>query len=610
MTRSSAVAARDPKGRQMNIRLASSIVVGLVAGSAGFLACSSRDGFDVENQEFEPTLDAGAGPEAASCGIHCSRDLKQVLDGCEGSERVVEQCNADQGCGAGKCVDACTAAELTKGSAGCNFWTVPPDEAREARGSCFAAIVANTWDRGVSVSAEVGSGELDISNAIYVVDQPNGQLKYTPLGGERLAPGQVAVVFFAHDSATLDPTTVRCPATVTPALLVDPVAHGTGKTRAFHITTDAPVSAYSIYPYGGAASNIPSATLLLPVSSWAKNYVTVSPFDFGDTKKRRTLQIIANEDGTEVTMKPTVAVPAGKGVAGAVAGVAQTWALSKGEVLQFVQRSLAGSPIEATKPIGVFGGAECTQLPTPYCDTLQQQIPPFAHWGSEYAVVPFRPRIGTSSPNARERVPYTIVGAADGTVLTYEPSRPRDAPETLATGEVGSFITDQIFVVRSQDSRHPFHVNVYMTGAEYNGGAGDGGITPGDPDFVNVPPTEQYLDRYVFFADHTFPETTLTLVRTKTAGGFMPVELGCAGEIGGWMPLGSSGRYEFTWVTLTKGSLPQKFGSGSCGYGRHEARSRGPFAVTVWGTGMYTSYGYVGGVGLRPVNDAPPPPVK
>jgi hypothetical protein len=66
------------------------------------------------------------------CGVHRSRDLKQVLRGCEGKEEVVEQCNADQGCGnSGKCVDGCTASALTKGSAGCDSWTIPPPTLRE-----------------------------------------------------------------------------------------------------------------------------------------------------------------------------------------------------------------------------------------------------------------------------------------------------------------------------------------------------------------------------------------------------------------------------------------------------------------------------------------------
>src|SRR5687768_1771988 len=100
----------------------------LVCGTAvtsAFFACSSRPPFDQGQALFEPPLEAGAPEPPPVCGIHCSRDLKQVLDGCEGAETVVATCNADQGCGEGKCVDACTAAVLTKGSAGCDFWTLP-----------------------------------------------------------------------------------------------------------------------------------------------------------------------------------------------------------------------------------------------------------------------------------------------------------------------------------------------------------------------------------------------------------------------------------------------------------------------------------------------------
>jgi IgGFc binding protein len=582
-------------------------------------ACSTRDGFVEPNLTFD--RDAAAPAEA--CGVHCSRDLKQVLNGCPGKEEIVVQCNPDQGCGnSGTCVDACTASELTKGSAGCDFWTVQPPTPTEGRGACFAAMVANTWDRPVAITADFGSAPLDISTATYTVSRIGSDPVYTQLTGP-LPVGQVAVVFLGHDKTVFDPErATRCPEE--PALTFDAALHATGLGKAFHIKTDAPVSAYSMYPYGGADSAIVSATLLLPVSSWTQNYIAVSPFDFGTVfqPRKRSLQIVAKEDNTDVTIKPTTDIAARGGIAGAAEGVAQTWTLSKGQVLQFVQASLSGSPIETTHPVAVFGGAECSFLPTPYCDTLQQQIPPSAEWGTEYAVVPFRPRMDSVSPDAREQVPYSIVGAADGTNLTYEPSRPLDAPETLASGETANFITDQIFVVKSQDSEHPFHVNVYMTSSTYGGGVygppqpGDGfdfySARPklsGDPDFVNVPPADQYLDRYVFFTDFTYPETTLTLVRRKTATGFVPVELECAGPIDGWQPLGSSGEYEFAWVTLTSGFLPQKFAKGECSYGRQEAHSTGPFAVTVWGTGFDVSYGYVGGTGLRPINNAVPPTV-
>ena len=246
---------------------------------------------------------------------------------------------------------------------------------------------------------------------------------------------------------------------------------------------------------------------------------------------------------------------------------------------------------------------------TPFADALHQQIPPFAHWGTEYAVVPYKPRIQSFSQDAREQVPYTIVGAVDGTVLTYDPSRPRDAPATLQAGESASFFTDDVFVVKSQDAEHPFHVNVYMTGAAYPGISAGGGETLGDPEFVNVPPADQFLDRYVFFTDFTYDETTLTIVRRKTAKGFAPVELECAGEITGFMPLGSGGEYEFAWVQLTAAYRGKTFPKGTCGYGRQEAHSTGPFAVTVWGISPYASYGYVGGTGLRPIHQAPPPRV-
>jgi IgGFc binding protein len=586
-----------------------------VSGVAlAIVACSSRKAFDEDPKHFDPSSDAGTTgeqepEEPPACGIHCSRDLKQVLDGCEGEETVVAECGADEGCGNGKCVDACTAAMLSKGSAGCDFWTVPPILGFEGRGACFAAMIANTWDRAVTISAERGNSPLDISSSTYTVDREGIDPVYTRLEGP-LPPGQVAIVFFSHDDTNHSEGAPRCPLSVTPALLVDPMIHGTGRTKAFHIKTDAPVSAYSVYPYGGADTYYPTATLLLPSQSWTQNYVAVSPDQFGNLDKRRSLQIIANEDDTEVKILPNVEIQAAGGVTGATTGIVQSWKLSKGEVLQFFQRRpTTGSPIVASKPVAVFGGSECTQLPTiDYCDILQQQIPPFEHWGTEYAVVPFRPRSTLDSPDVREKVPYSMVGAVDGTKLTYEPSRPRNAPETLEAGQTVSFITDEIFVVKSQDAKHPFHVNVYMTGSTY--GSGTGKRTNGDPDFVNVPPTAQYLDRYVFFTDFTYPETTLTVVRRKTAKGFMPVELECGGEIQGFQPLGTSGQYEFAWVKMTSGFLPQKISTGECSYGRQVATSEGPFAITVWGLGMDASYGYVGGTGLRPVHQAKPAVVK
>jgi len=585
------------------------------------VACSSdRDEFD---KPLEIAPPGAATPDAPVCGFRCSPDLKKVLKVCNGEETVEAACGPDQGCAVDKCVDACTAAELSRGSIGCSFWTVPPDDNQYSIGSCYAAMITNTWDRPVKLGGSYGGDPLDISRSVYTVKVVGDQPEYTRLEGA-LPPGEVGIVFLSQADSMFGADPIACPKGVVPALNVDPIRHGTTLNKAFNITADAPVSAYSIFPYGGADSFVPSATLLLPVSSWDTSYIAISAGRYGDDTFaiRRTLQIVAAEDDTKIFMRPNQAILAGNGVSAGGEGEVQTWTLSRGQVLQITQRrELTGSPISSDKPIAVFGGAECSKIPQDFlaCDLMQQQIPPFGQWGTEYALVPYRSRIEDVTGKARETVPWMFVGTADDTVLTYEPERPPGAPYELAAGQVAYFMTDAITVVKSQDAKHPFYAAVHMSSSTYSGDVagggspgqpGGGGWKTGDPDFVNMVPSDQFLDRYVFFADYTFPDTSLTLVRRKTPSGFMPVELDCAGEIGDWRPLGSSGEYEYTWVVLTKGFGPQAFPKGMCGTGRHEARSAGPFAVTVWGTGFATSYGYAGGMGSRPINDAPPPIVQ
>ncbi len=585
-------------------------------GFASAFACSEdRDRFE-EPPSFPPAGDASQ-PEVDACvgARRCSRDLTKVLDGC--TDEVIETCRPDQGCGNGFCVDACASAELSKGSSGCSFWTLPPTAAPDhGRGACFAAIIANTWQTPVTISAELGAEPLDISQSVYTPHSSNSTTVYQRLEGP-LPPGEVAIVFLSQRPPPAIPGDfVGCPTGTVPAVREDPIAHHSGTTRAFHLEVDAPVTAYSIFPYGGAISDVPTATLLLPVSAWSTSYVAITSAPQIGLNARRIVQLVANEDDTEVAMTPKVDVEDGLDIVGTARGVKKSWKLSRGQVLQFIQHDdLGGSAIETSKPIGLFGGAECTNIPANVtaCDTLQQQIPPLAQWGHEYALVPYRPRIGSGTGtevSTFEEVPYSLVGAAAGTILTYDPVRPLGAPEKLGPGEVVDFTSKELVVVKSQDADHPFHANVYMTGDTFYGRPG-APTTTGDPDFVNLVPSDQFLDHYVFFTDHTYADTTLTIVRRKDAQGvFLPVHLDCAGEIADFRPLGSSGEYEYAWVLMTKRFRPQKFGSSECGYGRHEARSDGPFSVMVWGTDSSASYGYAGGAGSRPLNQVKLPGVN
>lgn len=577
------------------------------------VACSSSNGNGFADPVAPPLVDNDGGDgstTAATCQEtqSCSRDLKRIVTHrCDGTDTTSDPCPPEQGCGTGTCVSACDSAKLSKGSIGCEFATLPPDESGGAQGSCFVAMVANVWDKAATLSATYGGDELDISASTYYADMQGTKVVYTPVEGP-IPPGKVALVFLAgiDEPSTFD--FMACPSGVVPAVRKDPIGHKTTRTKAFQITSDIPVSAYSIWPYGGASTHTPTATVLLPTSAWDTNYVAVSAW----TESSPTLQIVAAEDGTVVRMRPKVDLLGGGGITGVGEGQTQTWTIDKGEVLQITQKGdTSGSPIEANKPIGLFGGSECTNLVTSACDVLQQQIAPVSQWGSEYALVPYRPRTGagTQMTAARETVPWRIVGAVNGTKLTYDPAPLGGAPETIEAGQVVTFVANDLMTVRSQDDQHPFYAGMFMTGG-YGIAMSTQGLAIGDPDFVNVVPSAQFLDHYIFFVDQTYPETTLTFVRKKTAAGFAPVTLECAGEISDWRPLGVEGEYEFAWVYLTHNNLPQTFPGGSCGYGRHEANSEGPFAVYVWGTDVYSSYGYAGGMGSRPLSATKGPPVN
>jgi hypothetical protein len=268
-------------------------------------------------------------------------------------------------------------------------------------------------------------------------------------------------------------------------------------------------------------------------------------------------------------------------------------------------------------------------------------LPPVRALGSEYVAVRYRNRGSTE-----EVVPWRVVGAVDGTTLTYDPPQ-AGAPASLAAGQLVEFDESGPFIVRSQDADHPFYLASYMTGGcgadSTLDDAGGGSICPGtddgplkgfgDPEFLNVVPPAQFLPRYTFFTDPTYPETNLVLVRVRDpqTNAMPDVTLDCAGVLGGWQAVGSSGKYEMTRTDLSTGDFQ---GVGSCNNGVHTITASLPattgmpptpqVGVTVWGWGNETtwptdtsvtdelnakftrwvSYGYPAGANFKPLNTA------
>jgi hypothetical protein len=522
----------------------------------------------------------GSGGSGGACAQTCSSDLHSVID-CNGN--VITTCPSDQGCAPDlTCIPACEAATAAKSTVGCEYYS------QQISFGCYGAFIANTWDSPITISVDTGGAPVDASPFARMATGNGQSIVYSPLPGGELPVGEVAIVFLAG----------TCPGGVTPP--------GAAFGTPFHITTSRPVVAYDIDPYGGGNSAVTSASLLIPTSAWDLNYIVVAPWPYGPNSNYPRLSITAAEEGTDVTIDPVVAIAggtlAGTPVPGTAANTPATYTLNRGQTLQFEQElELTGSVLLATKPIGVTGSSGCINIDACCCDGAHQQLPPVQALGSAYAAVRYRNRID----GMEESPPWRIVGAVDGTTLTYDPGPPPvGAPLTLQQGEVASFRAPGPFIVKSQDDAHPFYLAAYMTGA---GSFSD----IGDPEFVNVIPVKQYRSSYVFFTDPTYPETNLIVVRSRASdGSFKDVTLDClAAPLSGWAPIGV-GDQEYMRVDLVRGNFEQQNG---CDNGRREMSSDAPFGLTVWGWGShatdpafsstYVSYAYPAGASVQPINE-------
>ena len=544
--------------------------------------------------------------DGSNCSQMCSADSSSIVD-CKGN--VVQACGAGESCAAGACLDACDAAAQHKSSIGCDYYSVDPDVVAAGAGGCFAAYIANTSSSPLSINVEYNGTQLQTASFAYVPSGTGESITYTPLTNGMLSPNEVAILFLTQTPGGV----VACPSSVQSALTSGGALTGTGYGNAFHITTTQPAVAYDIYPYGGGPSAVSSATLLLPTAVWDVNYVAADAYESaGGGAISPTVDIVGSTDGTMVTITPVTPIVGGTGVAAGGMGMPTSYSLNAGQVLQFEQEAeLEGSVITASAPIGVWGGANCMDIPTTlgYCDAAHQQIPPVKSMGDHYAAVRYRNRFAGT---AEESVPWRIVGAVDGTTLTYSPSMPTGAPTTLMQGQVAEFDSTGYFTVESQGSDNPFYMAAYMTGCEAVSSSDED--CRGDPEYVNIVPPEQYLSQYTFFTDPTYPETNLVLTREKLNGAFADVSIDCAGTLTGWMPLDTADDMEYTRVDFSTGNFQAV---GNCNNGLHTANSTQPFGLVVWGWGTaatggeeigdpgYTqcvSYAYPAGASVKQIN--------
>lgn len=226
------------------------------------------------------------------------------------------------------------------------------------------------------------------------------------------------------------------------------------------------------------------AYLGLPTDTAGTEYIVPS---FSNAKKTLPgeLQIIAHEDGTEVTFTPAKATVKGLDVKSIKAGKSAHFTLNRLQSIQFKAKGgyladLTGSMITSSKPISVFGGHQCGIVPRKSlaCDHMVEQIPPVNTWGTSFLTTPLATR--------KKGDVFRVLAANDGTEVSVDGKR-------IATLKKRKF--KQIDL--ASGSFHQIKTSGPALVVQYSKGKSVDKVES-DPFMMMIPPTEQFGSDYVF----------------------------------------------------------------------------------------------------------------
>jgi hypothetical protein len=487
------------------------------------------------------------------------------------------------------CLTPCDLAAMTRSNVGCEYYAVDMDNENSAAGACYAIIVSNpdtTRTANVRIQRWVSGVAQDLT--------------FPTLGTTR-AVAPMGLQVFRVSGACSSPGA---------AITTDAGLDGTGlqSRGAFRIVSDNPVVAYQINPYEAATIHTTDASLLIPTAALDRHYFVISypqtlPSARGSWDLRGTMNVIATQDNTTVTITSSTSTRGGGSVPALTTG--QTWSttLNAFDNLQIetltTPNDLSGTYVVATAPVAVFGGNECTDVPQGmgYCDHVEEQMTPLSTWGTKYVAARHPPR-------ASEKALWRLVAANNATTINFTPAAVH-APYTLARGQVVEFDAMQDFVAESTDPLKPFFLVQIMKGAEQTALESGTDINSlgnlrGDPAMCLSVPTEQFLSRYVVMADPTYSYNWLVVVRSNSTD---QIYLDCLNPI----PAAKFVTIPGTTYQVARIRLSAESGGvdGTCTSGTRTIWGAGPFGVWAWGVYADTSYGYPGGMNLQriyPVN--------
>ena len=342
--------------------------------------------------------DTGKQGDGSACARGCSSDLHTVID-C--NNNVVQQCTGTDGCdvATGTCINACQAAVDNKNSVGCEYYATHHGQ-RDGLVVLLRRVRREHVEHATRTSPSTSKGtSLPVASFARIPSGKGQNVTYAPYNGAAARrPSRDPLPRRRARQQRRRARSRRAESTIA-------MVTGTGIGDSFHITTDVPVVAYEMNPYGGGNVAVTGASLLLPVSAWDTNYVasTASP----DTAGTPGVTIIAAQDNTQVSFLPTVALAGGGGIPSGGANTTVTFTLQQrpASADRAERRSRRARSSQTNKPVGVMAGNPCMNMPhgASYCDHGEQMLPPVRALGSEYVGVMYRPRHRRARDLARRR---------------------------------------------------------------------------------------------------------------------------------------------------------------------------------------------------------------
>ncbi|WP_428330918.1 PKD domain-containing protein [Mucilaginibacter sp.] len=367
--------------------------------------------------------------------------------------------------------------------------------------------------------------------------------------------------------------------------------------KGIHITSLKPIAIYAhIYAF-----SVSGATLLLPVSTLGKDYLSINYTQKSNAPANApaysSFIVVATEDNTTVQITPAANLGDGN-----TKGATFKISLSKGEIYQGLSSSdLTGTIITSINSatggctkIAVFSGSSRLNIGCNVnnvtSDNLFQQVYPTASWGKNYITVPLKNR------------GYDIFR-----IILSNPAATTD-PNVMLNGaklSINQFING--YYEFSSNSPNIISADQPIQVVQYAVTQGDGlncGNIPGDvgdPEMIYLNPLEQTLDRVTLYSTGNY-QISSSYINVVIKTNAVPTFMLDGAPYTNFTTLDSNPLYSYAQISVQSGPQDIQSLSGNS-RGTHTLSAGDGFNAIAYGFGNHESYGYAAGTNLQNLNE-------